>query len=372
MTLLSEMEPLKKTPLYDRHTALGGKIVNFGGFALPVYYTSILTEHEWTRESCSVFDVSHLGEVRVQGEGSFEFLQNRLSNDLNKSEDNKILYSILCDEAGKALDDVLVYQASRTDFYVIVNASNIEKDFEEFRKYANEGVTLSDQSGQTACLAVQGPRSEGILEALFGFQLKALRYYHFKEEKFKGQPVWVSRSGYTGEDGFELFSSNELCPALWDRLIVDGSAEGARPAGLGARNTLRLEAGNALYGNDLDETTTPLEAGLGWAISFTKGDFVGRSALLKQKEEGPKRTLVGFRMLDKPVAREHYPIYSEGKRIGIVTSGSFGPTVGYNVGLGYVERCFESPGTAIEIEIHGRLVKAEVVKRPFVPLKHRR
>ena len=366
------MESLKKTPLYDRHAALGGKIVNFGGFALPVYYSGILAEHEWTRKSCSVFDVSHLGEVRVQGDRSFEFLQKRLTGDLQKLEDNKILYNVLCSEEGKALDDVLVCQATHTDFYVIVNASNIEKDFEEFRRYVPEGVKLTNPSAEIACLAVQGPKSEEILEKLFGFKLKDLRYYYFKEEKFKNEFVWVSRSGYTGEDGFEIFSSNVFSTALWDRLVNDGKAQGVLPAGLGARNTLRLEAGNVLYGNDMDETTTPLEAGLGWAVSFTKGDFLGRSALLKQKEEGLKRKLVGFKVLEKPIAREHYPIYSQGKKIGRVTSGSFGPTVGYNIGLGYVEKGFEVPGTPIEIEIHGRAVPAEIVRRPFITLKHKR
>lgn len=373
MALLQKIETLKKTPLYDRHAALGGKIVNFGGFALPIQYTSILAEHQWTRQNASAFDVSHLGEIRVKGPGAFEFLQKCVTNDLSKIKDSQILYSVLCNVAGLALDDILIYQASRSDFYVIVNASNIDKDYAEFLKYApSEGVSIENQSDRTACIAVQGPRSEDALQKLFGFKLSSLPYYSFKEEKFKGEPVWVSRSGYTGEDGFEIFSSNALCPEIWDRLILEGKKEGILPAGLGARNTLRLEAGNALYGNDLDETTTPLEAGLHWAVSFTKGDFVGRAALLKQKEEGLKRKLVAFKMLDKPIAREHYAIFAQGRKIGHVTSGSYGPTAGGNIGLGYVETAFGALGAGLEIEIHGRPVKAEVVLRPFIPLKHRK
>ncbi len=372
MTLLQETDSLKKTPLYERHLALQAKIVNFGGWAMPVYYTGILGEHQWVRKSCGVFDVSHLGEIRVKGPGAFQFLQTRLTNDLNKLKDGKIIYSLLCDEKGMTLDDILVYQASREDYYVIVNAGGTERDYAALAKYLPESATLTNQSDQTACLAVQGPKSEAVLEKLFGFDLKALGYYFFKEERFQNQPVWVSRSGYTGEDGFEIFSSPVLSRSFWDRLVEEGKKEGVLPIGLGARNTLRLEAGNVLYGNDLDETTTPLEAGLQWAVSFDKGGFVGRDMLFKQKREGVQRRLVGFKVLDKPIAREHYPISKEGRRIGIVTSGSFGPSVGCNIGLGYVEKGAETPGTLIEIEIHGCCVRAEVVKLPFVESKHRK
>ena len=371
MTLLQETDSLKKTPLYSRHVGLNAKIVNFGGWAMPVYYSGILAEHQWVRQSCGVFDVSHLGEIHVQGAGAFDFLQHRLTNDLARLKDGHILYHILCDPDGLALDDILVYQEAKNDYYLIVNAANIKSDHEELLKYAGGSVEIKNHSDETACVAAQGPKSETALEKLFGFKLKDLGYYCFKEEKFSGMSVWVSRSGYTGEDGFEIFSSNEQALAIWDKLIGAGSKEGILPAGLGARNTLRLEAGNALYGNDLDKTTTPLEAGLGWAVSFTKGDFVGREALIRQKEKGLSRRLAGFRMLEKSVAREHYPIFKEGRKVGVVTSGSFAPSVGANIGLGYVETGLEKPGTAIEIEIHGRLAKAEVVKRPFIALKHK-
>ncbi len=369
---MQEANSLKKTPLYDRHVALGGKMVDFAGWLMPVYYSGIIAEHQWTRKSCGIFDVSHLGEVQVKGPGAFEFLQHRLTNDLNKIADGQILYNLLCDEGGFALDDVLAYRSAREDYYLIVNAANIERDLDALSRYAPDSVSLADRSDSTACVAVQGPLAEGILERLFNFRLKELRYYYFKEENFAGSPVWVSRSGYTGEDGFEIFSEPTLVGQIWDKLIDEGRSLGALPAGLGARNTLRLEAGNALYGSDMDKTTTPLEAGLGWAVAFDKGRFVGRDGLLKQKENGPKRRLVGFKMLDKPIAREGYPIFKEGRKVGVVTSGSYGPTVGCNIGLGFVETASAARGMILDIEVHGRPVKAEIVKLPFVPSQHKK
>ena len=372
MTVLQESDTLKKTPLYDRHQALQGKIVNFSGWALPVYYTGILAEHQWTRQSCGFFDVSHLGEVRVHGPGASAFIQKRFTNDLKKCQNGRMLYTLLCNEEGRTLDDILIYKESDGDFYLIVNATNIERDVTEMKKYAPSDVSIDNHSDEMACIAVQGPKSSAVLEKLFGFKLGDMPYYSFKAEKFSGQDVWISRSGYTGEDGFEIFSPNALAPAVWDVLADRGKKEGALPAGLGARNTLRLEAGNPLYGHEMDETTTPLEAGLGFAVSFEKGDFVGRQAILKQKENGISRRLTGFKMQDKQVARDGYPVVKDGKKIGHVTSGSFAPTVGGNIGMAYVPAGMEKPGNLLEIEIHGRAARAETVKRPFVELKHRK
>ena len=397
MTLLQSPDTLKKTPLYDRHASLGGKLVDFNGWALPVYYTGIIpppvcsdpqkadrpafagqtgggiiAEHLWTRESCSFFDVSHLGEIEVSGPAAFEFLQRRLTCDLSKSGPGRMIYGLLCDENGCALDDILVYCGAKQDFHLIVNAANIGRDVTEFRKYAAGDVRIEDHSDDMACIAVQGPESERILEKLFGLNLKDMVYYTFKEEKISGRTVWTSRSGYTGEDGFELFCLNEAAPALWDALAGPGKKEGAMPAGLGARNTLRLEAGNPLYGHELDESTTPLEAGLGFAIGWDKGDFVGRQALWRQKQGGLKKRLVGFRMKDKAVARDGYEIFKNGKPVGRVTSGSFAPSVGGNIGLAFVATGQENLGNEIEIEIHGRLSKAQIVRRPFVALKHKK
>jgi len=371
VTPLQEAQALKKTPLYDRHVALEAKIVNFGGWAMPIYYSGIIAEHHWVRQYCGVFDVSHMGEIRVEGPGAFKFLQYRLTNDLNKVADGRMLYSLLCDEMGRTLDDILIYRATADSYYLIVNAASIDRDLEALVKYAPADVEIKNFSDDMACLAVQGPAAESVLEKLFGWELKSLDYYAFKEVVFQSSPVWISRSGYTGEDGFEIFTSNALSVAVWDQLMDAGEKAGVKPIGLGARNTLRLEAGNALFGNDLDTTTTPLEAGLGWTVSFTKGGFVGRDMLIKQKESGVSRRLVGFRVLDKPIAREHYSIYHDDRKIGMVTSGSYGPTVGGNIGLGYVQKGHEAPGTPIAIEIHGRRVPAEVVKLPFVTPKHK-
>ena len=372
MTILQENISLKKTPLYGRHVTLGGKMVNFSGWALPVYYSGIIAEHRWVRQSCGVFDVSHLGEIRVKGPGASPFLQHRLTNDMARLQNGRILYSLLCDERGFTLDDILIYQARPDDFYLVVNAANAEADWEELAKYAPDSVTLVNDSDRMACIAVQGPKSEEALETLFGFELKSLAYYSFKEESFTGGAVWISRSGYTGEDGFEIFSDHSLSLAVWDKLADAGQKKGILPAGLGARNTLRLEAGNALYGNDLDRRTTPLEAGLEWAVALGKGRFVGRDALVRQKEAGLARRLVGFKVLDRAVAREHYPIFKENKRVGTVTSGSYGPTVDCNIGLGYVEKGHDQPGHLIEIEIHGHRVTAEIVRLPFVEPRHKR
>ncbi len=368
--ILEEANTLKKTPLFDNHLALGGKMVDFGGWNLPVYYSSILLEHNWTRSHASFFDVSHLGEIRVGGPGAEEFLQHRLTNDLNKLREGYSQYHLICNESGGTLDDILVYRGAH-GFYLVVNASNIDKDEAALKKFAPPSVHIQNVSDDQACIAIQGPKAETALEKLFGFNLKDMPVFSFKENVFQGAPVWVSRTGYTGEDGFEIFSFPAQAPAIW-KLLESAEALGLKPAGLGARNTLRLEAGNPLYGHELDEETTPLEARLGFAVSFDKGDFVGRSALLKQKEKGVSRHLVGFKILGKAVARDGYLVYSGSKQIGKVTSGSYGPTVGCNIGMAFVESGFEKFGTNIEVEIHGNKVAAEVVKRPFVPIKHKK
>lgn len=344
-------------------------MVDFSGWSLPVYYSSILAEHQHTRAACSFFDVSHLGEIRVSGKEALAHLQMRLTSDISRATPGKIVYAILPDEKGRALDDVLVYGTPH-DYFVIVNAANIERDFAALKKDAPAGVEVEDLSDKMACIAVQGPRSEAILEKLFGFRLSGMGYYTHSEATFEGHPVWISRSGYTGEDGFELFSRNDAAGLIWDRLVAGGKALGALPAGLGARNTLRLEAGNPLYGHELDEESTPLDAGMKFVVDFGKGDFTGRAALLAQKEGGTKKRLVGFKMTDRSIPRDGYPVFKEGKAVGRVTSGSFAPTVGAGIGMAFVTA--DAPvGSKIQIEIHGRLAEAEVVRRPFVELKHR-
>lgn len=372
VTTLQDSESLKKTPLHDHHRALKAKMVNFTGWSMPVFYSGIIAEHHWVRNSCGLFDVSHLGQIRVKGAGAFQFLQYRITSDMNKLSDGKIIYGLLCDERGFTLDDLLIYQINHDDYYVIVNAANLAVDYEAFSKYVPANVSLINDSSERGCLAIQGPKSESILEKILGLRLKNINYYHFTESKLgASQTALISRSGYTGEDGFELFAPNELIVNVWERLMSAAKSEGVLPIGLGARNTLRLEAGNALYGNDLDSTTTPLEAGLAWAVSFDKGGFVGRDMLIRQKKTGPRRKLAGFKMLGRAIAREHYPIFKDNKKIGVVTSGSFGPTVGHNIGLAYVEIGQEFFGNRLQIEVYGALEDAEIIKRPFVPSKHK-
>ena len=365
--MITQESSLKKTPLYDRHLQLNARMAGFAGWLMPVYYSGIVGEHLAVRRGCGLFDVSHLGELRVHGKGSFAFLQSRLTNDLACLSDGGIQYHLLCTEKGFTIDDVLVYRASADDYTLIVNAANGDRDLEALRRYAPDRLTLDDHSELSAAVAVQGPDSEALLERLFGFRLKALGYYHFKEEAVDGSRVWVSRSGYTGEDGFEIFAAPAQIGNVWDRL----KASGVMPCGLGARDTLRLEAGNGLYGNELDDTTTPLEAGLGWAVSFTKGGFVGQDALIRQKEAGPRRRLAAFRMTGRAIARKGHPVFREDRRIGAVTSGSFGPSVGAGIGLAYLDKGFETVGNGIEIEVHGHREAASIVKRPFVEVKHK-
>ena len=371
MTPIQESELLKRTPLYEHHLALKAKMVNFTGWSMPVFYSGIIAEHQWVRNSCGLFDVSHLGQIHVQGPGAFQFLQYRVTNDMNKLSDGKIIYSLLCDERAFTLDDLLIYQVNREDYYVIVNAANLDVDSEAFSKYAPDNVSLINESRERGCLAIQGPKSERILEKAFGLKLKNINYYHFIKADIADETALISRSGYTGEDGFEIFAPNSLIVSVWERLMSAAKDEGVLPIGLGARNTLRLEAGNALYGNDLNAATTPLEAGLGWAVSFEKGGFVGRDMLIRQKKTGPRRKLIGFKMLGRAIAREHYPIFKDSKKIGLVTSGSFGPTVGHNIGLAYVDSGQEVLGNRLQIEVYGALADAEVVKRPFVISKHK-
>ncbi|MEI8345231.1 MAG: glycine cleavage system aminomethyltransferase GcvT, partial [Candidatus Omnitrophota bacterium] len=277
-----------------------------------------------------------------------------------------------CNEEGYVLDDILVYQSAPNDYYLVVNACNIATDLEALKAYAPDSVTIHDQSDVTAAIAVQGPKSEEILNKLFGFDFEGLGHYAYQELHFAGKPLWVSRSGYTGEKGFEIFCSSELALQMWSRLCDDGKALGALPAGLGARNTLRLEAGNPLYGHELDRTTTPIEAGFEFAVCFDKGGFVGGDAILTKKMRGIARKLVGIRMNDKAVARDGYPVFLPGSnRIGHVTSGSYGPSVDANIGMAYVLKSAATLGTSIEIEIHGRRAQAQVVATPFIALKHR-
>ncbi|HEY0155119.1 MAG TPA: glycine cleavage system aminomethyltransferase GcvT [Longimicrobium sp.] len=357
---------LHRTPLYAEHVALNAKIVPFAGYEMPVQYPAGITaEHQAVRNAAGLFDVSHMGEFIVRGERALEFVQHVTTNDASKIEVGQAQYSTLCNENGFLLDDLLVYRFP-DHYMLVVNGSNREKDWAWVSRFAGDfGVELEDRTDDIALLALQGPRAQAILARLTDHDLDAIRYYRFAEGTVDGIPMIISRTGYTGEDGFELYVGADDAAALWRRLLEVGKEDGLLPTGLGCRDSLRLEMGYALYGNDLDEARTPLEAGLAWVTKLDKGEFVGREALRRQKEEGVKVRLAGFKLRERGFPRHGYPVEFNGERTGEVTSGTMSPTLGYGVGLAYVPVAAAKPGTEIGIVIRDRAVPAEVVRPPF-------
>ncbi len=357
---------LHRTPLHAEHVALNAKIVPFAGYEMPVQYPAGITaEHQAVRTAAGLFDVSHMGEFEVRGERALEFVQYVTTNDASKIEVGQAQYSTLCNDDGKLLDDLLVYRFP-DHYMLVVNGSNREKDWAWVSRFADRfGVELRDRTDDIALLALQGPRAQSILARLTGDDLDSIRYYRFAEGTVDGIPAIISRTGYTGEDGFELYVEAGHAARLWRRLLEAGAEDGLLPAGLGCRDSLRLEMGYALYGNDLDEARTPLEAGLAWVTKLDKGEFVGRDALRRQKEEGVKVRLAGFKLRERGFPRHGYPVEFSGERTGEVTSGTVSPTLGYGVGLAYVPVAAAKPGTEIGIVIRDRAVPAEVVRPPF-------
>jgi aminomethyltransferase len=354
---------LKRTPFYEMHVALGAKIVPFAGYEMPVQYPAgISAEHRAVRESCGIFDVSHMGEFIVRGERAVDFVNHVTTNDVAALALGQVHYSTILNERGTIEDDCLVYRfADRV--MMVVNASNVDKDYAHIARHADRfGVTVENVSDDMGLLAVQGPITAEILQPLTDVDLSAIRYYHFAEGKVAGMPMIVSRTGYTGEDGFELYHDVQYSERLWEALMGTGRIT---PCGLGARDTLRLEMGMALYGNDIDDTVTPLEANLGWLVKLPKGDFVGRDALVAQKEKGIPRKLVGFIASDRNIARHGYPVFYQGEASGVVCSGTMSPTLGVPIGTCYLPTAGSKEGTAFEIEIRGKRVGATVVKPPF-------
>ncbi|MCA1762452.1 MAG: glycine cleavage system aminomethyltransferase GcvT [Flavobacteriales bacterium] len=357
---------MKRTALYDKHLELNAKMVPFAGFEMPVQYSGLGDEHLAVRNALGVFDVSHMGEFYAKGEGAEALLQKVTSNDVSKLVPGKIQYSCLPNGKGGIVDDLLVYCISKTEYLLVVNASNIEKDWNWINSQNHFDCQLEDRSDSISLLAVQGPKAAEALEGLTDLNLSEMGYYTFKTDRFAGvDNVLISATGYTGSGGFEIYVSNADAPKVWDAVMKAGRPFGIKPAGLGARDTLRLEMGFCLYGNDIDDTTSPLEAGLGWITKFTK-DFIDKDYLLKQKEEGLERRLVAFEMIDRGIPRKDYPILNrEGNNIGKVTSGTQSPSLNKAIGMGYVKTDFRNPGTEIYIEIRNKKLKAEVVKLPF-------
>ena len=354
---------MKQTPLYGRHKALGAKVIDFGGWAMPVQYSGILDEHNAVRQAAGIFDVSHMGEVWFKGSGAAEAVQRLVTNDVGKLADGGAMYSCACRPTGGIVDDLIVYRTDAQNYLIVVNASNIDKDFGWFVEQAGSICEITNLSDETGLLAVQGPRAVALVQSIADRPVDQLKSFTYREALIGGVKTQAARTGYTGEDGFELFAPANEIGKLWDALLDAGSKVGLKPIGLGARDTLRLEAKLSLYGNDIDEEHTPHEAGLTWVVKG-KG-FIGEDALGKQKAEGVQRKLVGFVMKERGTARHGYPIVDGGAAVGIVTSGSVGPTVGANIGLGYVPLALAQPGTRLQIDCRGKNAAAEVVQGAF-------
>jgi aminomethyltransferase len=357
---------MKNTALTQVHTDLGAKMVPFAGYNMPVQYVGINAEHDTVRKGVGVFDVSHMGEFILKGEKALDLIQRVTSNDAAKLYDGKVQYSCLPNEDGGIVDDLLVYRIDEKTYMLVVNASNIEKDWNWISKYNTEGVDMKDISDRTSLLAVQGPKAADALQSLTDIDLASMEYYTFKKGKFAGiDNVVVSATGYTGAGGFEIYFDNEHAEFIWNEVFKAGEPFGIKPIGLAARDTLRLEMGFCLYGNDIDDTTSPLEAGLGWVTKFSK-EFTNSEALQQQKQAGIERRLVGFEMIDRGIPRHDYEIVdADGNVIGKVTSGTQSPSLQKAIGLGYVKNEFAKEGSDIYISIRDNKVKAKVVKPPF-------
>lgn len=358
---------LKNTALTDIHQSLGAKIVPFAGYNMPVSYSGLNDEHLTVRNSVGVFDVSHMGEFILKGKHALDLIQKVTSNDASALSAGKVQYSCLPNESGGIVDDLLVYCLDSETYMLVVNASNIEKDWTWINKYNSFGVEMKDISDETSLLAVQGPKAINALQKLTDIDLSSIPYYNFTKGKFAGEDnILISNTGYTGAGGFEIYFPNEVAKKMWSEIFKAGEVFGIKPIGLGARDTLRLEMGFCLYGNDIDDTTSPLEAGLGWITKFTK-DFVNSENLKKQKEEGVSQKLVGFEMIDRGIPRHDYEITNaSGTVIGRVTSGTQSPSLQKAIGMGYVPTALAKPGTEIFVRIREKQLKASVVKIPFL------
>ena len=360
-----------RTPLYQAHLDASARMVEFAGWDMPVQYKGVLEEHQAVREACGLFDVSHMGEVLVTGPRALEALQRLVTNDLSKCKDGQAQYSALCDERGFVIDDIIVYRFSSERLFVCVNATGREKDFAWMQEHSLPGAHFEQQSDAWAQIAVQGPKAAALVDSLCEPHVIELGNYHFKSASVAGiEGCIVARTGYTGEDGYEIFCPPERARELWDRLLLEGKSVGAQPCGLGARDSLRLEVAYRLYGNDMDREHTPLEAGLSWIVKLDKpGGFIGAEALRAQKTAGLTRKLVGLKLTGKGIARHGYPVRASGgsEAIGVVTSGTMSPQLKEAIALAYVPVSRSAEGTAVDVEIRGKPVAALVVKTPFTP-----
>jgi aminomethyltransferase len=358
---------LKKTPLYEKHVALNAKIIDFGGWAMPVQYTNVIDEHKATRGAAGLFDICHMGELEVKGPQALDLLQMVLTRNLADQTIGQVKLSALLNEEGGVIDDLTVYKMGENSYMLVTNATPRERDWQwiksiqESKKFDCDLKDISDNTGK---LDLQGPRSEEILQKLTESDLKALRFYHFSESQVAGMPAIISRSGYTGEDGFEIYAADNAIGEIWDKLMVAGVGFGMKPAGLGARDTLRLEGGMMLNGQDMDESVSPLEVPYGWIVDAHK-DFVGSAALREKQKSGIRKKLVGLEVTGRGIARHGYKVFHQAKEIGIVTSGTFSPTLNKAIGMAFIDIDFSKPDTQIEVAVRDTMVPAEIVKLPF-------
>lgn len=353
----------KRTCLYDRHVALGALISPFGGFDMPIQYSDIISEHNAVRHGCGVFDVSHMGEVRISGRDAERYVQHIFTNDVSKETVGKIQYGIMLYPEGGAVDDLLVYKMGENDFFLVINAANIEKDF-EWMKNNSEGyaVKMDNQSEVYGQIAIQGPESEEVVESVLGINVSELAFYTFKTVETDGETLIVSRTGYTGEDGFEIYGSHEYIVKAWDKLM---DSKKAVPCGLGARDTLRFEVGLPLYGDELSKDISPIEAGLGMFVKTDKDEFIGRDAMVRQKSEGTLRKIIGLELEDRAIPRHGYEVMKGDEVVGYVTTGYSSISTGKSVAMALVERKYAAPGESLQIKIHRKLHNAKVTPKKF-------
>ncbi len=358
---------MKKTALSSTHEELGAKMVEFAGYYMPLQYEGLGIEHETVRNSVGVFDVSHMGEFLISGPHALELIQKVSSNDATKLTIGKAQYSCLPNDQGGIVDDLIIYKIKEDQYLLVVNASNIEKDWKWITSHNTMGAEMKDLSSEYSLLAIQGPKAVEAMQSLTDVDLAGIKFYHFEVAPFAGiEHVIISATGYTGSGGFEIYCKNEEVKQVWDKVLEAGADFGIKPIGLAARDTLRLEKGYCLYGNDINDTTSPLEAGLGWVTKFTK-DFINSENLKAQKEAGVEKKLVGFEMIERGIPRHDYPIVdTEGNEIGVVTSGTMSPSMNKGIGMGYVPTELSSPDSEILVQIRNKQIKAKVVKMPFV------
>lgn len=362
---MSSEVALKRTPLYHVHVEAGARMVPFGGWEMPVQYAGIIVEHKNVREACGLFDLSHMGEIEITGERALEFVQKVTTNDAASLAPGQVQYSIMCRPDGGIIDDILVYRDTDR-FILVVNAANTTKDYEWLKSQAFDGVRVENKSDDTALIAIQGPRSEEVLAPLTDVDLGHLRYYRFTRGSVAGAQALISRTGYTGEDGFEIYVSPEDSETVWREIMQEGERFGIMPVGLGARDSLRLEMAYSLYGHEINESTTPVEAGLMWVVKPAKGDFIGRQAILDVKAKGPARKIIGFELAGRNVPRQGFPIEKDGQVIGEVTSGTFSPILERSIGLAYVDVAHASVGNSVDVVIRDKRIAATLVSTPFV------